>query len=86
MLMRTELTVRKWDFDTKATETACNIFRYRNTGSSFQDTYSNYRMGTHTMDGYKNVDSCFSFQAHLGGDEFDYCCGINGLQDYCKGK
>ncbi|TQN67628.1 hypothetical protein CSHISOI_07822, partial [Colletotrichum shisoi] len=40
-------------------------------------------MDTYYMDA-NLTPSCFSFGFHLGGDEFDYYCGLNGFQGYCK--
>lgn len=42
------------------------------------------RMDVQRMDGWADIPSCFSPGYHLGGDEFDYYCGLKGLQGYCK--
>lgn len=42
------------------------------------------QMDTQHFDGQANVPACFSVAWHMGGDEFDYYCGLKGLQGYCK--
>ncbi|KZL64632.1 hypothetical protein CT0861_07513 [Colletotrichum tofieldiae] len=73
-----------WDFDTDITTYACDRYSKRNTGSKQWDSCPDCKMDTYAMDGWAGTPSCFSFKFHLGGDEFDYYCGLKGLQGYCK--
>ncbi|KAJ4229745.1 hypothetical protein NW757_014059 [Fusarium falciforme] len=72
-----------WAFDNAATAYACTRYRNRNTGTKRWDRCPDCKMDTHIMD-TRDTPSCFSFGFHMGGDEFDYYCGLKGLQGYCK--
>ncbi|KAK6207858.1 hypothetical protein QIS74_12939 [Colletotrichum tabaci] len=74
---------KQWAFNTDATKYACSRYALRNTGSETWDSCPDCKMDTYYMDS-NPTPSCFSFGFHLGGDEFDYYCGLNGLQGYCK--
>ncbi|KAJ5237473.1 hypothetical protein N7489_007564 [Penicillium chrysogenum] len=73
-----------WDFDTAASTYACTRYRNRNTGTKQWDHCPDCKMDTYAMDGWSGTPSCFSFGFHMGGDEFDYYCGLKGLQGYCQ--
>ncbi|KZL77618.1 hypothetical protein CT0861_04767 [Colletotrichum tofieldiae] len=79
-----KVTIEQWDFDTNITTYACDRYSNRNTGSKQWDSCPDCKMDTYAMDGWAGTPSCFSFKFHLGGDEFDYYCGLKGLQGYCK--
>lgn len=42
------------------------------------------RMDVQEMDLETDTPSCFSPGYHMGGDEFDYYCGLKGNQGYCR--
>ncbi|KAJ4397888.1 hypothetical protein N0V93_002126 [Gnomoniopsis smithogilvyi] len=73
-----------WTFDDKVTKYACDRYLARNTGNKEWDQCKDCRMDVQTMDLNRGTPSCFSPGYHMGGDEFDYYCGLRGLQGYCK--
>ncbi|KAF4539141.1 hypothetical protein BFW01_g11780 [Lasiodiplodia theobromae] len=73
-----------WTFNEEATKYACTRYRNRNTGNKKWDKCPDCQMDTQHFDGQANVPACFSVAWHMGGDEFDYYCGLKGLQGYCK--
>ncbi|KAK1976446.1 hypothetical protein LZ30DRAFT_734658 [Colletotrichum cereale] len=81
---KTPETDAYWRYDTDATTSACVAYSLRNTGNKQWDSCPDCTMDTYIMNAHEGVPSCFSFGKHMGGDEFDYYCGLKGLQGYCK--
>ncbi|KAK1953583.1 hypothetical protein LY78DRAFT_594276, partial [Colletotrichum sublineola] len=65
-------------FDTNATTYACERYRHRDQGDEQWNKCPDckYPNGLRTP-------ACFSWGWHMGGDEFDYYCGLMGWQGYC---
>ncbi|KAK2053031.1 hypothetical protein LY76DRAFT_629751 [Colletotrichum caudatum] len=81
---RNVLTIEQWLFDKDVTTYACTRYRNRQTGNKQWDQCPDCKMDTYKMDGHVGTPSCFSWKFHMGGDEFDYYCGLMGWQGYCK--
>ncbi|KAK1570034.1 uncharacterized protein LY79DRAFT_570647 [Colletotrichum navitas] len=81
---KTAETDAYWRFDTNATTYACESYRHRDSGDNQWDRCPDCHMDWHAMDAHVGIPSCFSWKWHMGGDEFDYYCGLNGFQGYCK--
>ncbi|KAF4544457.1 hypothetical protein BFW01_g5094 [Lasiodiplodia theobromae] len=73
-----------WDFQTDITKFACARYRNRHTGTKQWDSCPDCQMDTQDFDAQVDVPACFSVGFHMGGDEFDYYCGLKGTQGYCK--
>ncbi|KAK2041718.1 hypothetical protein LZ31DRAFT_385737 [Colletotrichum somersetense] len=80
---KTSETDAYWRFDTDATTYACERYRNRNRGDEQWNKCPDCKMDAADLDSHVGTPACFSWGWHLGGDEFDYYCGLKGLQGYC---
>ncbi|KAF2686263.1 hypothetical protein K458DRAFT_363962 [Lentithecium fluviatile CBS 122367] len=63
-------------YNDAATKAACGNYLMRNTGSKQWDTCPDC-----VMQNKGGVDFCHSEAQHIGGDELNYYCKLNGAAD-----